>query len=181
MRVGCARERRYAYEAKATTLELALVFSYAPELSRVSLIMRRTILKGTVRRATKMFNQFQLVLQHCCETSSKAVLRCVLPPTNHQTCLATNHVVAGCANLLQEVKRVVLLFTTKFVHVARFTGLLQTFLAASDVTPVWRDSRVILSNQRSVHAQLATTRFVVKTVRFETGWQTRLQQCCKTS
>ena len=107
-------------------------------------------------------------LATCCETSSKAVLRRVLPPMNHQTCLATNHVVAGCANLMQEVKRVVLLFATKFVHVARFTGLLQTCLAASDVTPVWRDSRVILSNQRSVHAQLATTRFAVKTVRFET-------------
>ena len=159
MRVGRARERRYAYEAKATTLELALVFSYARELSRVSLIMRRTIL-----------NQVQLVLQHCCETSSKAVLRRVLPPMNHQTCLATNHVVAGCENLLQEVKRVILLFATKFVHVARFTGLLQTCLAASDVTPVWRDFPVSLSNQRSVHAQLATTRFVVKTARFETGW-----------
>ena len=158
MRLGRAPERRYAYEAKATTLELALVFSYARELSRVSLIMLRTILKGTVRRATKMFNQVQLVLQHCCETSSKAVLRRVLLPMNHQTCLATNHVVAGCENLLQEVKRVVLLFATKFEHVARFTGLLQTCLAASDVTPVWRDSRVILSNQRSVQAQLATTR-----------------------
>ena len=170
MRGGRARERRYAYEAKATTLELALVFSYARELSRVSLIMRRTILKRTVRRATKMFNQVQLVLQHCCETSSKAVLRRVLPPMNHQTCLATNHVVAGCENLLQEVKRVILLFATKFVHVARFTGLLQTCLAASDVIPVWRDFPVSLSNQRSVHAQLTTTRFVVKTAKFETGW-----------
>ena len=52
MRVGNAREERYAHEAEATTLELALVFSYARELSRVSLIMRRTILKGTVKRAT---------------------------------------------------------------------------------------------------------------------------------
>ena len=52
MRVGNAREERYAHEAEATTLELALVFSYARELSRVSLIMRRTILKGAVKRAT---------------------------------------------------------------------------------------------------------------------------------
>ena len=52
MRVGRARERRYAYEAEATTLEFALVFSYARELSRVSLIMRRTILKGKAKRAT---------------------------------------------------------------------------------------------------------------------------------
>ena len=47
MRVGHAREERYAHGAEATTLELALVFSYARELSssRLSLIMRRTSLK----------------------------------------------------------------------------------------------------------------------------------------
>ena len=122
---------------EATTLELALVFSYARELSRASLIMRRTILKGTVKRATKMFNQVQLVLQNCCNTSSKALSRRVLPPMNHQTCLATNRVVAGCGNLLQEVKIVVLLFATKFVHVVRFTGPLQSFFAASDVTALY--------------------------------------------
>lgn len=121
---------------EATTLELALVFSYARELSRASLIMRRTILKGTVKRATKMFNQVQLVLQNCCNTSSKAVSRRVLPPMNHQTCLATNRVVAGCGNLLQEGK-VVLFFPTKFVHVVRFTGPLQTCFAASGLTPLY--------------------------------------------
>ena len=122
---------------EATTLELALVFSYARELSRASLIMRRTILKGTVKRATKMFNQVQLVLQNCCNTSSKAVSRRVLPPMNHQTCLATNRVVAGCGNLLQEGKIVVLFFATKFVHVVGFTGPLQTCFAASDLTPLY--------------------------------------------
>ena len=122
---------------EATTLELALVFSYAREPSRASLIMRRTILKGTVKRATKMFNQVQLVLQNCCNTSSKAVSRRVLPPMNHQTCLATNRVVAGCGNLLQEGKIVVLFFATKFVHVVRFTGPLQTCFAASDLTPLY--------------------------------------------
>ena len=66
MKVGHAREERYAHEAEATTLELALVFRYARELS---LIMRRTSLKGTVKRATKMFNQVQLVLHYCCNTS----------------------------------------------------------------------------------------------------------------
>ena len=63
--------------------------------------------------------------------------RRVLPPMNHQTCLATNRVVAGCGNLLQEVKIVVLLFATKFVHVVRFTGPLQSFFAASDETPLY--------------------------------------------
>ena len=52
MSVGRAREEKYAHGAVAITLELALVFSYARELSRVSLIMRRTILKGKAKRAT---------------------------------------------------------------------------------------------------------------------------------
>ena len=67
MRVGHAREERYAHGAEATTLELALVFSYARELSssRLSLIMRRTSLK----EKKKMFNQVQLVLHYCCNTS----------------------------------------------------------------------------------------------------------------
>ena len=63
--------------------------------------------------------------------------RRVLPSMNHQTCLATNRVVAGCGNVLQEVKIVVLLFATKFVHVVRFTGPLQSFFAASDETPLY--------------------------------------------
>ena len=68
MRVGHAREERYAHGAEATTLELALVFSYARELSssRLSLIMRRTSLK---EKKKKMFNQVQLVLHYCCNTS----------------------------------------------------------------------------------------------------------------
>ena len=39
----------------------------------------------------------QLVLQHCCRTSGKTMLR-VLPATD-QTCLATNQVVAGWTKL----------------------------------------------------------------------------------
>ena len=42
------------------------------------------------------------VLQHCCQTSWKAMLR-VLPPTD-QTCLETNQAVAGCENLLQKAE-----------------------------------------------------------------------------
>ena len=70
MRVGHAREERYAHGAEATTLELALVFSYARELSssRLSLIMRRTSLKEK-KQKQKMFNQVQLVLHYCCNTS----------------------------------------------------------------------------------------------------------------
>ena len=71
MRVGHAREERYAHGAEATTLELALVFSYARELSnsRLSLIMRRTSLKEKNKTKQKMFNQVQLVLHYCCNTS----------------------------------------------------------------------------------------------------------------
>ena len=69
MRVGHAREERYAHGAEATTLELALVFSYARELSRVSLIMRRTSLKEKNKTKQKMFNQVQLVLHYCCNKS----------------------------------------------------------------------------------------------------------------
>ena len=96
--------------------------------------------------------------------------RRVLPPMNHQTCLATNRVVAGCGNLLQEVKIVVLLFATKFVRCAFYRPTANLFGSEQRNSPVWLDSRVILSNQKSVHAQLTTTRFAVKTVRFETGW-----------
>ena len=51
--------------------------------------------------------------------------------------------------------RVVLLFAS--VYVARFTGPRQTCFAASKYSFVWRDSRIILSNQKSVFTQLAAT------------------------
>ena len=40
MKVGHAREERYAHEAEATTLELALVFRYARESSHLSCAAR---------------------------------------------------------------------------------------------------------------------------------------------
>ena len=53
---------------------------------------------------------------------------------------------------------------------------------------VWRDSRVILSNQKSVFEQLATTSFVARQVSMGVSGKTRkiafqlvLQQCCKRS
>ena len=48
-------------------------------------------------------------------------------------------------------------------QVARFTGPGQICFAASDVTPVYGgNSRVLLSNQKSVFTQLAATIFVVR-------------------
>ena len=62
MRVGHAREERYAHGAEATTLELALVFSYArqPSSSRLSLIMRRTSLKEKKKQNKKCSTRFNL-------------------------------------------------------------------------------------------------------------------------
>ena len=170
MRVGHAREERYAHGAEATTLELAFGFSYARELSssRSSLIMRRTSLKEKKKCSTR----FNL---SCTIAAIRVKKQChdafyhlwIIKPVLQQI----DRVVAGCGNLLQEVKIVVLLFATKFVHVVRCTGPLQTFFRSERRnSPVWLDSRVIVSNQKSVHAQLATTGFAVKTVRFETGW-----------
>ena len=53
-----------------------------------------------------------------------------------QTCLATNQVVEGCEKFVAE-SRVVLLFATKSIRVAGFTGPLQTCPAARDVTHVY--------------------------------------------
>ena len=72
-----------------------------------------------------------------------------LPPTN-QTCLTTNQIVAGFKKLLQKLEGN---SRTKSVQVARFTGPRETCFVAS----VWRDSRVILTNQTSVFTELATT------------------------
>ena len=68
----------------------------------------------------------------------------VLPPEN-QTCLATNQVTARCEKLLQKLER-----SSTSVHVVRFTGPSETFFAV----PVWRQSRTIFFNQKSVFTHL---------------------------
>ena len=88
--------------------------------------------KGTGKTDNKYVQL--LVLQHCCKTGSKEMLR-VLPPTN-QTCLATNQVVAGCEKLLQNIEGGSTFLKQKSVHVVRFTGTRQICFAASDVTTV---------------------------------------------
>ena len=65
-----------------------------------------------------------------------------LPPTN-QTCLTTNQVVAGFKKLLQKLEG----------NSRTKSGPRETCFVAS----VWRDSRVILTNQTSVFTELATT------------------------
>ena len=56
--------------------------------------------------------------------------------THESNCLATNQVVTGCESCCGEQK-VVLLFVTKSVNVARFIDPRQSCLAASDLTPVY--------------------------------------------
>ena len=64
--------------------------------------------------------------------------------------------------VVAESRIVVLLLTTKSLYVARFTDPRQTCFALSP--HVWRDSRVILSNQKSVFTQVATSLFVARQV-----------------
>ena len=54
----------------------------------------------------------------------------------NQTCLATDHFVAGSKCSCRK-HREVLLFETKYVHVARFNGPRQTCFAATEVTPMY--------------------------------------------
>ena len=82
MRVGHAREERYAHWAEATTLELALVFSYARELSRVSLIMRRTSLKE--KNKTKQKTCLALLLRY--ELKSSVTTRFTIYESSNLSC-----------------------------------------------------------------------------------------------
>ena len=71
-----------------------------------------------------------------------------------QTCLVTHQVVvAVCKKLLQKVQSSST-FSTKSEHVAHFTGPRQTrFCSQWRNSCVWRDSCIILSNQKSVFTQ----------------------------
>ena len=62
--------------------------------------------------------------------------------------------------------RIVLLFATKLVHVARFTGPGQTCLAASDVTPVY--GVTFIQSEVSIHATCSNLYLLQD--RFECGW-----------
>ena len=72
-------------------------------------------LNSVVKRPTKSCNLFCNIA----ENELKTVVACFT--TRVQTYLATNQVLDGCKYLLQKV-RVVLLFETTSVHVARFNS-----------------------------------------------------------
>ena len=82
----------------------------------------------------------------------------------NQTFLATKQVVPLWERFLEKEERSSM-FCKKYVHVSRFTDPRQTCFATSDVKScVWRDSGVILSNQKTVFTQHATTWFDAKRV-----------------
>ena len=91
---------------------------------------------GTVKRATITCNLFCNLLQNELKDD-------VVHFTTHvQTCLATNQVVAGCVKLSKKVE---------------FYFLQQLLLRSKWRNfRVWRDSRVVLSNQKSVSTQLCS-------------------------
>ena len=97
----------------------------------------------------------EVVLRHCCKLSWTAMMR-DLPSTN-QTCPATNQVVAGCETLLQTVES-----SSAFCNKIR--ACCGFYRPKTNLFRVWRDSRVMLSNQKTVFTELATTWFVVRQV-----------------
>ena len=84
----------------------------------------------------------------------------VLPSTS-QTCLATNQVVGGCETLLQTVES-----SSTFCNKIRVCcGFYQP---KTNLFRVWRDSRVILSNQKTVLRNLHQPDLLQE--RFQPGW-----------
>ena len=74
-----------------------------------------------------------------------------------QTCLATNQLVAGWETLLQTVESSST-FCSKLRACCGFNR------PQTNLSRVWRDSRVILSNQKTVFTELVTTWFVARKV-----------------
>ena len=115
----------------------------------------------------KMENKnVRLVLQHGWGMSRLVMLR-VFPPTS-QTCLATNQVTAGCEALSQKVEKSST-FCNKICKCCTFypsTSLVLPFqgqLVLHQVTLIPQTMwRIILSNQKSVFTQIATTWYVVR-------------------
>ena len=105
--------------------------------------------------------------------------------THVQTCLATNQVVAGCEKLLQKVEST---FCNKICPCCAFyRPNANLFCSKLRNATVRRDSRTVLSNQKSVFTQLTVTFICCKTDS-NVGSKTRnmlfkhvRQQSCETS
>ena len=100
------------------------------------------------------------VLQHCCKMSWIAMLR-VLPPAAFKRLSCNN---SGCCRLRTFVAE--LYFLQQNLYMLRvYRSKANLFCCKWLNSLVWRDSRVILSNQKSVLSrQLATTWFVSRQV-----------------
>ena len=106
----------------------------------------------------------QLVLQHCYKNKLKS-------DVHVQTCLATNQVVLVAKSCCRK-QRVVLLFATHSVLVARFTGPRQTCFAASDVSTAYD----FIQSDVSIHATQLLLNVVVKPETFVVKQVARV--CC---
>ena len=91
----------------------------------------------------------------------------VLPPMN-QTCLATNQIVAVSKCCCRK-HRAVLLFETKYVHVARFTGPRQTCFAVTEVTPMYGVTPAYFYPIRSQYSRYLQQPDLLQ-ARFERWW-----------
>ena len=144
----------------------------------------KPVVQTTVRDGKTGSKSAHLVLKHWCKTSWKVMCWYT---THIQTCLATNQVVAGCKNLLQKVESSSFFCDKICTCCVFYQPKANLFCSKWRNSHVWRDSCVILSNQKFEFTQLATTLFCYQTGLNMGGktcniaFQHVLQQCCKTS
>ena len=100
----------------------------------------------------------QIVLQHSCRMSWKAMLS-ILPPRN-QIWINCNKPTGSCrlSEKLWQTVETVLLFAIKSEHVGCTHATFFNYSKWCN-SHVWSDFHIILSNQKSVFTQLATTWF----------------------
>ena len=121
----------------------------------------KPVVQTTVRDGKTGSKSAHLVLKHWCKTSWKVMCWYT---THIQTCLATNQVVAGCKNLLQKVESSSFFCDKICTCCVFYQPKANLFCSKWRNSHVWRDSCVILSNQKFEFTQLATTLFVTRQV-----------------
>ena len=121
----------------------------------------KPVVQTTVRDGKTGSKSAHLVLKHWCKTSWKVMCWYT---THIQTCLATNQLVAGCTNLLQKVESSSFFCDKICTCWVFYQPKANLFCSKWRNSHVWRDSCVILSNQKFEFTQLATTLFVTRQV-----------------
>ena len=133
--------------------------------------------KGTVKRATKTCNLF------CIIASKRVKKRCCAFYHPH----AANQLVAGCENLLQKVESCSTFCNKTCTCCAFYRRRPKLFCSKWRNSRDGVNSRLLLSNQKSVFTQLAADFICYKTGLNVGGktcniaFQLVFQQCCKTS